>query len=175
MVLAFSVAVMAAEKYAVSTKQLLLHHNTPSCSKAKAEQNPLIDAFISLSDADCQPLKDLGVKVNARFGDMVTAQVPLSMISEVAALPMVRQIAVSEQGEANTDVTIPTTDVAIAADGTHYGLPTDYTGKGVVVGIIDSGFDFNHKAFQDADGNTRIKRVYMPGNRAGKLLPLLHI
>lgn len=130
MVLAFSVAVMLAEKYAVSTKQLLLHHNTPSCSKTKAEQNPLIDAFISLSDADCKPLKDLGVKVNARFGDMVTAQVPLSMISEVAALPMVRQIAVSEQGEANTDVTIPTTDVAIAADGTHYGLPTDYTGKG---------------------------------------------
>ena len=118
MVLAFSVAVMAAEKYAVSTKQLLLHHNKPSHSKAKAEQNPLIDAFISLSDADCQPLKALGVKVNARFGDMITAQVPLSMISEVAALPMVRQIAVSEQGEANTDVTIPTTDVAIAADGT---------------------------------------------------------
>ena len=170
MVLAFSVAVMAAEKYAVSTKQLLLHHNKSSHIRAKAEQNPLIDAFISLSDADCQPLKALGVKVNARFGDMVTAQVPLSMISEVAALPMVRQIAVSEQGEANTDVTIPTTDVAIAADGTHYGLPTDYTGKGVVVGIIDSGFDFNHKAFQDADGNTRIKRVYMPGNRAGKLV-----
>ena len=90
MVLAFSVAVMPAEKYAVSTKQLLLHHNKSSRNKAKAEQNPLIDAFISLSDADCKPLKDLGVKVNARFGNMVTAQVPLSMISEVAALPMVR-------------------------------------------------------------------------------------
>ena len=76
MVHAFSVAVMAAEKYAVSTKQLLLHHNNSSRSKAKADQNPLIDAFISLSDANCQPLKDLGVKVNARFGDMVTAQVP---------------------------------------------------------------------------------------------------
>ena len=70
MVFAFSVAVMAAEKYAVSTKQLLLHHNKPSHSKAKAEQNPLIDAFISLSDTDCQPLKALGVKVNVRFGDM---------------------------------------------------------------------------------------------------------
>ena len=50
MVLAFSVAVMAAEKYAVSTKQLLLHHNKSSHIRAKAEQNPLIDAFISLSD-----------------------------------------------------------------------------------------------------------------------------
>ena len=65
---------MAAEKYTVSTKQLLLHHSNLSRNKAKAEQNPLIDAFISLSDADCQPLKALGVKVNARFGSMVTAQ-----------------------------------------------------------------------------------------------------
>ena len=86
MVLAFSVAVMAAEKYAVSTKQLLLHHGKQSRSKAKAEQNPLIDVFISLSDRDCQPLRALGVKVNARFGNMVTAQVPLSMISEVDIL-----------------------------------------------------------------------------------------
>lgn len=65
MVLAFSVAVMAAEKYAVSTKQLLLHHNKSSRIRAKAEQNPLIDVFISLSDTDCQPLKALGVKVNS--------------------------------------------------------------------------------------------------------------
>ncbi|WP_286161370.1 S8 family peptidase [Clostridium sp. KNHs214] len=36
-----------------------------------------------------------------------------------------------------------------------YGL----TGKGVLVGFIDSGIDFTHPAFKDADGNTRIDYI----------------
>ena len=33
---------------------------------------------------------------------------------------------------------------------------------GVVVGIIDSGFDFLHPSFKDAEGNLRIKAVFIP-------------
>ena len=36
------------------------------------------------------------------------------------------------------------------------------TGKGVVVGIIDTGLEFTHVNFRDADGNLRIKRVWKP-------------
>lgn len=39
------------------------------------------------------------------------------------------------------------------------GLPSPYTGKGVVVGFCDIGFDPNHIAFQDAEGNPRVKRL----------------
>ena len=42
------------------------------------------------------------------------------------------------------------------------GLPQAFTGKGVVVGIIDSGFDFLHPSFKDAEGNLRIKAVFIP-------------
>lgn len=34
------------------------------------------------------------------------------------------------------------------------------TGKGVLVGFIDSGIDFTHPAFQDNNGNTRIEYIY---------------
>ncbi|WP_454055466.1 S8 family serine peptidase [Clostridium sp. Marseille-Q7071] len=37
-----------------------------------------------------------------------------------------------------------------------YGL----TGKGVLIGFIDSGIDYTHPAFIDADGNTRIDYIY---------------
>jgi len=39
-------------------------------------------------------------------------------------------------------------------------LPQAYTGKGVVVGIADVGFDFTHPMFYDQDGHNRIKQVW---------------
>ena len=54
---------------------------------------------------------------------------------------------------------VPALDIA----KTYYGadrilsgsaLPGPYTGKGVVVGFCDSGFDPNHIAFRGADGRS---------------------
>jgi subtilisin family serine protease len=40
------------------------------------------------------------------------------------------------------------------------GLSSSYKGDGVVVGIIDGGFDYTHPAFEDVNGNLRIKKVW---------------
>jgi len=40
------------------------------------------------------------------------------------------------------------------------GLPTSYTGKGVVLGYVDTGMDFNHGDFKDSNGNTRVIRYW---------------
>ncbi|MDO4510312.1 MAG: S8 family serine peptidase [Bacteroidales bacterium] len=171
MLLICSVAALATEKCTVATKRLLAKHPSPA-HQAMARHDGLVEAFITIDGADCEPLRAMGVKVHARCGDVLTVQIPLERIPTVAALPMVRQIAVSEPGDQNTDISIPATDAAIVAQGTYYGLPKNYAGKGVVVGVIDAGIDFNHKAFADASGNTRIKRVYMPGSNTGKKVVL---
>jgi subtilisin family serine protease len=40
------------------------------------------------------------------------------------------------------------------------GLDTSYTGKGVVVGIVDQGIDFNHPDFKSSNGKTRVLRYW---------------
>lgn len=44
----------------------------------------------------------------------------------------------------------------------HQGinLDTSYTGKGVIVGIMDQGIDFNHPDFKFANGKTRVLRYW---------------
>ena len=44
------------------------------------------------------------------------------------------------------------------------GLTTPYTGKGVVIGIIDQGFEYRHIAFLDSLNQSRVKLVW---NRIG--------
>lgn len=39
-------------------------------------------------------------------------------------------------------------------------LSQTYTGKGVVVGIVDAGFDYTHSAFRNTDGTLRISRIW---------------
>jgi subtilisin family serine protease len=44
-------------------------------------------------------------------------------------------------------------------DGVHAGaggLPTGYTGKGVIMGVVDTGLDFNHPDFRDSNDNSRV-------------------
>lgn len=43
------------------------------------------------------------------------------------------------------------------------GLPSAFTGEGVVVGIIDAGIDYSHPAFRTSDGTLRIKKVWEQG------------
>ena len=42
------------------------------------------------------------------------------------------------------------------------GLEKPYLGTGVIVGLIDCGFDFNHINMFDSNGKSRVKAVYLP-------------
>ena len=58
--------------------------------------------------------------------------------------------------------------ITLSTDAIAEGLTKKYDGSGVVLGIIDTGIDFQHIAFKDKDGNYRMKRAYVYNGTSAK-------
>lgn len=164
----------AYEKMSVATQAFLDNRSAfPTEAKRHAaisqvRGQEMADVFITLHDSqNTSRITALGGVIGARFTGLVTAQVPVAKLQAIAALDEVEQVSIAEMMESNVDTTRSVTSVNYVAEGLQHGLPANYDGKGVVFGIIDSGIDFNHAAFQDSMGNTRIKCVYMPADNSG--------
>lgn len=125
-----------------------------------------VSCFIEVADAaTLTRLQAAGATIESRFGTLATARMPLAILPQVASTAGVRRVAVAQP------LTL-TNDSARAegrVDPVHLGhdLPQAYKGRGAVLGLIDSGVDFNHINFLDAQGHNRISRVYMPHDTTG--------
>lgn len=120
----------------------------------------MAQCWISMTDHNYSALERLGVKINAKFNDRVTANVPLDAIEAVAALKNVTRVAVSRRLKQKTYRARVLTNVddvlTNSADAQAAGLMQAYNGSNVVIGIIDTGIDFSHQMFSG-----RIKKKYV--------------
>ena len=124
----------------------------------------MISAFIGLNDNNLSGLEALGVVIQSKFDKLVIALIPVDKIEDVAALDNVTKIEVAEVLEVSNDKQREATQAGDAitnsAAAQALGLTKQYTGKGVILGIVDTGIDFQHVAFKDKNGNSRIVRAY---------------
>ncbi len=140
---------------------------------ASSERPSQVEAFIATDGtADLAALRRLGVRIGSRFSGFVTATVPTHAIGAVAALPGVRLVQCAAGGYLDTDLMPGEVRADSVNAGSQIGLPSDYDGSGVVIGIIDSGIDYNHLAFLDSAGHSRISAVYAPYEQGGTPLVL---
>ncbi|MCH4155782.1 MAG: S8 family peptidase [Muribaculaceae bacterium] len=128
-----------------------------------------IGTFITVNDdSDIDAIKSLGAVINARVGDIVMAQVPIDKLADVAQLASVTSVDVAKPLSLNNDSVRNVTNVNLVQTLTAgTGLTKAYKGAGVVVGVVDDGIDYNHPAFKDANGVSRVKRVYQPDDTTG--------
>ncbi|MBR3284282.1 MAG: hypothetical protein IKI60_03080, partial [Alloprevotella sp.] len=127
-----------------------------------------ISCFIHLKNANnLSELQSLGVDVEETFDGLnfITARVPVGQLDALAALDNVTKIKVAQQMRPSTDYARQKTNVddllTQSAEAAAMGITDKYDGTGVVLGVIDTGIDFQHIAFKDKDGNSRIKRAYV--------------
>ena len=107
-------------------------------------------------------IKALGAHLKGTIGRTIMVSAPVGMVENMAAIEGIRFITKGPRVKQKTHMSREVTRVNKVLDGVD-PLTQVYTGKGVVVGILDKGFDYTHPAFKDKDNNLRIKAVYMPG------------
>lgn len=133
-------------------------------------KHQLTRAFITLNPGyDESALVEAGADVKRVRDGIALAEFPIALIDDIQALPSVKRVELEKPIAAKLDRVRP----AIGVDRIHSGdeLPQAYTGKGVVCGIVDGGFDPNHINFLDEKGNNRIKQfTYFRPTQSGQLI-----
>lgn len=124
----------------------------------------VLGAFIEVDDPSVlDELRTKGVMLEFTCGDVTTASIPVSIIDDVLATKGLASIQFERTVQKKNDKARQYTNVNNIHSGT--GLDSPYKGKGVIYGTVDGGMDFNHAAFKDAEGNSRILMAYLPDEK----------
>ena len=135
-----------------------------------ADENARMQLFVTCAkNADAREVanatRQAGAKVRVVKGNLIVLDIPYSKLEALAEVKGVEIINMPPKVSKKTDVTRQVTQAEEVIDGSAPQLPQAYTGKGVIVGIIDRGFDLTHPMFKDKDGKLRIKGYYSQGNK----------
>ncbi len=120
-------------------------------------QAPLMSAIVKSSSS--QVLQQHGCQIKAQWGDLYIVTLRTNCLTELSREPQVLRIEAGEPCVANMD----TSRTITHADALHSGMlgQTRWTGRGVVMGIMDVGFDLTHPTFFSPDGeNYRIRSFW---------------
>ena len=141
--------------------------------RAGKKAEPLTAMFVVMMKANAnaattiRQMKSAGAVVQSRLGRQLVLSIPIDSISALERIEDVERIDNGHQGRNKTDVTRVETGVSQLNGPGENVMDPAYTGKGVTVCLVDCGFDFQHPTFKDADGNTRIKCVYLMDDESG--------
>jgi subtilisin family serine protease len=100
-------------------------------------------------------LAQMGILVGAKINEVVSLKIPVNQLENLTNLPGLKTIQLAGKIKPELDKAVKD----IGADSVHRGinLPQGYTGKNVLIGITDWGFDYSSPMFYDTLlQNTRI-------------------
>lgn len=136
---------------------------------AVADDATSVSAYIMLDDASnaLPALEAIGVEIRHNHGSCYTASIPVDKLRAAGEVQGVAYITLGNQANLLNDYARAHAGVDDVHSNNDNMLPQPYTGKGIVVGIIDTGVEYAHTAFRNADGTTRIKAVWNQTARNG--------
>ena len=121
-------------------------------------------------------LEEMGITVRYQIGNRVALAIPADKLLQLEDIDAFSYVQADVMAQPTNDMARQATkadQIGDAVKAVAASLPKAYTGSGVVLGIIDQGIDFNHAAFRNVDGSTRIKRAYIFTNNMGSYIGFL--
>jgi subtilisin family serine protease len=123
-----------------------------------------VDVIATLAEGAICPtaiLEAKGIRVKDQVRKFVFLEVPTEQLTFLETLEEFVSLTENPVYHPMTDKSRSVINVSNinGIDSESYTFDIPYTGKGVVVGIVDAGMDYNHIAFKDSKGNTRVKKV----------------
>lgn len=141
------------------TDEAALRAQQPALYKAGPVANPMISLIFKAYGSNVKAIveKHKGV-LHSAMGVIYTAEIPLNAIAAFAAEADVAKIESAKEMEMHNDKARQLTGVSKVQ---AWELPEErpYTGKGVLVGIIDTGIDFLHPDFRKINDSTQTRIV----------------
>jgi minor extracellular serine protease Vpr len=159
----------SAAKLSPTTRRFLQEHQAAERPEGfvykKTGSVTYVSAMIRVSDSTqaLPGIQAVGGIIGTKAGRVWTVRVPMDAVQRFTEVRGINYIQLDEP------LAIPRMAVARIAtntDSVHMGnaLPMPYTGKNVVVGMIDFGFDYNHPLFYDSTGSKfRLRKVWEMG------------
>jgi subtilisin family serine protease len=119
-------------------------------------------------------LRALGIRFSGALGEVATAEVTSAQLRLLAAHPAVRSIEASRPLTLNLNASVPDTGITetgslpFRSRDSDGWTDTSYTGRGVLIGIIDTGVDLALDDFLKPDGATRVLAVWDQSSSVGR-------
>jgi len=115
------------------------------------------NVVVRLRTIDATPLERLGARLGTQVGTLVNARVPLAALGPLLADGSVAAVYGARRWAPFNDLGVADVGVASLRSTTGPHTFTGSVGRGVIVGLVDTGVDFTHSDFlADAQGHSRI-------------------
>lgn len=159
-------------------RELYRQHSRPESAAVEPRRqrirtdNQSVGVIVKLRDDSATATHEMatnGFRLRARIGDLAVVDVSVTDLPKLAGLRSVKHLRAAKYKTTLSDSkpairNLPSAFVNDAANAaikapdarTTYNL----SGQGVIVGLIDSGIDWRHGDFRQADGKTRIKALW---------------
>ena len=143
-------------------QQAIKKNGGPRREKGRPVKNYMLT--LVKSDGEIEAIRQQGGVVMQDFGnDICAAFLPIDKLGELEQNSHVLRMEANAPSEQMNDTSAVILGVDKAWNQEHSSaLPQAFTGKGVVAGVMDVGFDFTHPAFRNSDGTSRIKWFWDP-------------
>jgi minor extracellular serine protease Vpr len=121
-----------------------------------------IPLFIELENEniDIDLLERSGIRIRTVAGSILTADVPYSKLQTLASLSEIKKLELPLLFHRDHDTLMKKFTTVDRVLSGNAPLSKPYTGKGVVIGIIDDGIEFGHPDFIDSAGHTKIHSIW---------------